>query len=253
MWVGRADEFATGRRNSRWPTIRSESMALADASAGLFGVALDCVGVGAGGRVAHAGRAVHLKYIWNAGVVFENVDCSPEIAEVGDGAFRELDGCSGRVEVVIVAVPSRGVPDWKTVGSRWLSVRVKVLQALMNELAVEDVDSIFALGENDSSPEIFLCPLRRVWCDDVEAFFVVAVSAKYERAALYPSVCLVEVGCEIGAGYIGSFEALELDESADDCWMMTEGAGLVLEQGLQFLCHGGTWNVEAHRYVPPEL
>ena len=36
-----------------------------------------------------------------------------------------------------------------------------------------------------------------------------------------------------GAGYIGSFEALELDESADDCWVMTEGAGLVLEQGLQ--------------------
>jgi hypothetical protein len=46
---------------------------------------------------------------------------------------------------------------------------------------------------------------------------------------------------------------LELDESADDCWVMTEGAGLVPEQGLQSLCHGGTWNVEAHRYVPPEL
>src|ERR1022692_4777859 len=84
----------------------------------------------------------NLKYIWNAGFVFENVNCSPEIAEFGDGAFREFDGCRGRVEVVIVAVPGRGVPDWKTVDPRWLGVWGEFLQALMNELAVEDVDSI---------------------------------------------------------------------------------------------------------------
>src|ERR1017187_2026856 len=139
----------------------------------------------------------NLKYIWNAGFVFENVNCSPEIAEFGDGAFREFDGCRGRVEVVIVAVPGRGVPDWKTVDPRWLGVWVELLQALLTELAAEDVDSIFAFDGNDFGPEILLGPFRRVGCDDVETFFVVAVSAKYERAGLYPLVCLVEVGCEI--------------------------------------------------------
>jgi hypothetical protein len=108
----------------------------------------------------------------------------------------------------------------------------------MNELAVEHVDSIFAFDVNDFGPEIFLGPFRRVGCDDVETFFVVAVSAKYERVGLYPLVCLVEVGCEIGAGDIRSLEALELGESANDCRVATEGAGLVLEQGIQFLSHG---------------
>jgi hypothetical protein len=67
--------------------------------AGLLGIALDCVGVGAGCRVAHAWCAVHLKYIWNAGFVFENVDCSPEIAELGDGELREFDGCRGGLKL----------------------------------------------------------------------------------------------------------------------------------------------------------
>jgi len=160
---------------------------------------------------------------------------APQRAEFADGAFREFYSRSGRVEVVIVVVPGRRVPDWKTVGPRWFGVWVELFQTLMNELAIENMDSIFAFGGNDFGPEVFLGPFRRVGGDDVETFFVVAVSAKNETAGLHPFVCLVEVPSEIGAGDICSFEALELRESADDCWAVPEGAGGVLQQGLRFL------------------
>jgi hypothetical protein len=156
------------------------------------------------------------------------------------------------VEVVIVAIPGRSVPDWKTLSPRWFGVWVELFQALMNELAVENMDSIFTFGRNDFGPEVFLGPFRGVGGDDVEAFFVVAVSAKNETTGLHPLVCLVEVRREIGAGDISSFEALQSRESTDDSWAVPEGAGGILEQGPQFLRHGLTWNVEPHGFVPPQ-
>src|ERR1700675_289280 len=92
------------------------------------------------GGFIHARCGIHLEDIASSALIFEKINCPPQIIKGPDGAPCQLDADAGWLEVMVIYITGLRVPYGKTIVSFLRRVWIEPPQALLDVLVVKNMD-----------------------------------------------------------------------------------------------------------------